>query len=344
MNARLFTLLMILLVVSIAAVAQQTAPAVDPAFLQQYQAARAALESGKNQEAIDGFKRANKLAPRPCAECFLGMAVASTRMARLSEALDNCNKALAAATNDETRATAHQLKGKALLSIDMGPVGDYNKQVQQAEQEYRAAVELQPKDPKARLNLAFALLREKKDDDAKAELEQCLALNPPANVADNARVLLADPRRGREESSPDFELKTLQGEAISLKQLSGKIVVLDFWATWCPPCRASVGELKELAKRYPNSVELISVSADEKEGQWRDFVADKKMTWPQYIDADGHMRRTFRVNSFPTYIVIDGDGFVKQRISGMNPQETVVHRLKETLATMPQADQVPGKK
>ncbi len=121
-------------------------------------------------------------------------------------------------------------------------------------------------------------------------------------------------------------------------------MVLDFWATWCPPCRASVGELKELAKKYPNTVEVISVSADEKESQWRDFVADKKMTWPQYIDSDSHMRRTFNVHSFPTYVVIDGDGIVRQRITGLNPQETVVHRLKETLASMPQADQVAGKK
>ena len=342
MSARWFALMMFLVIMSLAAFPQQNSP--DPAFLQQYNAARAALESGKNQDAIDGFKRANKLAQHPCAECYLGMAVANTRMAHLPAALDDSNKALAAATNDETRATAHQLKGKALLSIDMGPVGDYNKQVQQAEQEFRAAVELQPKDPMARLNLANALLREKKDDAAKAELEQCLALHPPANVAENARLLMANPRRGREESAPDFEVKTLQGEAISLKQLSGKIVVLDFWATWCPPCRASVGELKELTKKYPNSVELISVSADEKEGQWRQFVADKKMNWPQYIDADGHMRQTFRVNSFPTYVVIDGDGFVKQRITGLNPQETVVHRLQETLASMPQPPATAGQK
>ena len=181
----------------------------------------------------------------------------------------------------------------------MDPARNYSKQIQQAEQEFLAAVELQPQDPLGRLNLANALLREKKDDGAKAELEQRLALHPPANVAENAKVLLADPRRGREESSPDFELKTLQGEAISLKQLSGKIVVLDFWATWSPLCRASVRELKELTKKYPDSVELISVSADEKEGQWRPFVADKRMNWPQYIDADGHMRQTFHVNSFP---------------------------------------------
>lgn len=302
------------------------------------------MEAGKNQDAIDAFKRASKISQHPCAECFLGMAVAYTRMARLSDATDSCNKALAAASDDAMRAAAHMLKGKALLAIDMGPAVDYTKQVQQAEQEFRAAVELQPRDPIARMNLATVLLREKKDEAAKAELEQCLALHPAQNVAQQANAMLADPRRGREEFAPEFQLTSLQGEAITLKQLSGKIVVLDFWATWCPPCRASVGELKELAKKYPNTVELISVSADEKEGQWREFVADKKMTWPQYLDSDGHMRRTFGVNAFPTYVVIDGDGIVRQRIKGLNPQQSVVYRLKETLAAMPQAEGAGGKK
>ena len=321
-----------LLVVGAGALAQS-----NQALPPQYQSGRSALEAGKNQDAIDLFKQANKTAQNGCAECYLGMAVAYTRMARLSDAIDTCNKALAGATNDETRATAHILKGKALLTIDQGPAGDYSKQVTQAEEEFRAAITILPKDPVARLNLATALLRQNKDEAAKAELEQCLALHPSQTVADKAQSLLDNPRRGRETVAPDFQLTTLQGEGISLKQLSGKIVVLDFWATWCPPCRASVGELKELTKKYPNTVEVISVSADEKESQWRDFVGQKKMNWPQYIDSDGQMRSTFHVSSFPTYIVIDGDGFVKQRITGLNPHETVVYRLKNTLAQMPQS-------
>jgi thiol-disulfide isomerase/thioredoxin len=314
---------------------QQVAPS-DQSLSPQYQAGRSALDAGKNQDAIDLFKQANKTAQNRCAECDLGMAVAYTRMARLSDAIDSCNRAIAAATNDETRATAHMLKGKALLSVDPGPAGEYNKQIPQAEEEFRAAITILPRDPIARLNLATALLRQNKDEAAKAELEQCLALHPSPTVAEKAQSLLDNPRRGREAVAPNFALTTLQGDSVSLKQLSGKIVVLDFWATWCPPCRASVGELKELKKKYPNTVELISISADEKESQWRDFVSQKKMNWPQYIDSDGHVRNSFQVHSFPTYIVIDGEGFVKQRITGLNPQETVVYRLKEILAQMPQ--------
>jgi len=87
----------------------------------------------------------------------------------------------------------------------------------------------------------------------------------------------------------------------------------------------------------------ISVSADENESEWKEFVAQKNMSWPQYRDADGRVRRAFQVESFPTYLVIDGDGIIKQRIVGLNPQETVVHSLKATLAAMPQVEGTAGK-
>ena len=83
---------------------------------------------------------------------------------------------------------------------------------------------------------------------------------------------------------------------------------------------------------------LISVSADDDENAWREFVAHKKMDWAQYRDADKTIRSAFGIHAFPTYLVIDGDGIIKQRISGLDPQESVVHRLKATLAQMPQLE------
>jgi thiol-disulfide isomerase/thioredoxin len=126
--------------------------------------------------------------------------------------------------------------------------------------------------------------------------------------------------------------------------LSGRVVVMDFWATWCPPCRESVPELKDLTRKYPSDrLVLISISADEDENSWKEFVAKKKMDWPQYRDSDRAIMRAFGVHSFPTYLVMDGDGIIRQRIMGLNPRETVVHRLKETLLSMPQLEGVARK-
>src|SRR5262249_30516641 len=154
----------------------------------------------------------------------------------------------------------------------------------------------------------------------------------------------ANPRRGREEFAPAFSLTTLQGQSMSLKDLGGRIVVIDFWATWCPPCRESVPELKEVVRKNPSDkLVLISVSADDYEQAWRNFIARKNMDWPQYRDSNKKIRESFHVNAFPTYLVIDGDGMVRQRIVGLNPQQSVVTRLKETLARMPQLEDVAEK-
>jgi peroxiredoxin len=102
--------------------------------------------------------------------------------------------------------------------------------------------------------------------------------------------------------------------------------------------------LKDLTRKYANAkVVLISISADKDEKAWRNFIAKKNMDWPQYRDADNGVMKLLAVRAFPTYLVIDGDGFIKQRITGMDPQETVVHRLKATLQAMPQLEGVAAK-
>ncbi len=154
-------------------------------------------------------------------------------------------------------------------------------------------------------------------------------------MLNTARKLLANPRRAGDELAPNFQVQTLQGESVSLSDLNGKLVVLDFWATWCPPCVASVPELKELTKKYPSDqLVLISMSADTNGEQWRDFIAKRGMDWRQYWDRDGRVRKAFGVDAFPTYLVIDQQGFIRERIVGLNPQETVVSRLRDALRVM----------
>ena len=135
--------------------------------------------------------------------------------------------------------------------------------------------------------------------------------------------------------APDFQLKDLAGKDLSLASARGKVILLNFWATWCGPCVSSVPELKALTKKYPSSkLVLISFSADKDEQSWRDFISKKDMEWPQYWDRDGRIRGEFGVQAFPTYLVIDPEGFIHQRIVGLNPQQSVVARLKDTLQAM----------
>jgi thiol-disulfide isomerase/thioredoxin len=149
----------------------------------------------------------------------------------------------------------------------------------------------------------------------------------------------SDSGRGQEKIAPEFEISTLQGRRVSLKQLAGRVVVMDFWATWCEPCRAALPDLRELTKKYPaEKLILISVSVDKDDGAWREFVGKEKMDWAQYRDADHKIREAFGIRSYPTYLVIDGDGIIKERYTGFNPEESVVHRLKTALGQMPELD------
>jgi tetratricopeptide (TPR) repeat protein len=315
--------------------AQQSPTAKDQAFEEQFERGRQFLKAGNYKDAINALKKANKLHQDSCGVCYYVLAIAYLHAGQMDESLKSCDKAIAAATDDPSRATAHNLKGDALLTL----AGTDKKTLRSAQDEYRTAVQLDKKTWLYHMNLAKALLRQSQDAEAKEELESCLALNPDARTVTQAQLLLADPRRGRYEFAPEFEVLTLQGQQISLRQLAGRVVVMDFWATWCPPCRASVPELKDLTKRYPiNKLVLISISADQDDRPWRDFIGKKGMDWAQYRDADHRVLDSFGIHAFPTYLVIDGDGIIRQRITGLNPQESVVHRLRATLEQMPQLE------
>ena len=307
----------------------------DPAVKEQFDKGKQALQDGKYKDALEAFKNANKLKHDSCGECYFLTSITYYRMRDVSHALENSDKAIATADSDNLRALAHNLKGNLLLGSAAGDA----KVIRKAEDEFQAAIKADPKAPIFHLNLAKALLRESKDDVAKQQLQECLDCGPDPKMKVEAEKLIARPERGREDEAPDFQVTTLQGQQLSLQSLAGRVLVMDFWATWCPPCRESVPELKELTRKYPSEkLVLISVSADKDENAWREFVAKKKMDWAQYRDSDHRVLDAFGIRAFPTYLVIDGDGYIQERITGLNPQQTVVHRLKEVLGRMPQLE------
>lgn len=295
------------------------------------------LESGKYSEALKQFKDANKAEHNQCAECFLGIAMIYARGGQFADAQENAQKALKFSRDDRQKAQAHNLLGKIILELAPNDSAHWK----QAEGEARSALSLDSKAPGPHLNLGVALLRQSREQEGIEELNKYLAAAPTGPGADYARKLIENPKRARGNYAPDFQIVTATGDSLSSQSLAGKIVVLDFWATWCPPCRASLPELKDLTKRYSSmNVVLLSLSADNNESAWRDFISKKQMTWPQYWDKDRHMAELFGVHSYPTYIVIDPDGVVRQRISGLDPQQSVAYRLKAELETLVKSTQV----
>lgn len=250
------------------------------------------------------------------------------RWQNIQDALKSFDTASNVGNDTLLRAAAHRYKGLMLLNGD-------KKSIKQAETEFRQALELHRELVEARFNLAIALLRQGQEAEGLAEVKAYL--DAPGKKQDEvfARKVIAKPVLASETIAPDFTVQTMDGRTISLAQNEGKIVVIDFWATWCPPCRDSVPEIKDLVKKYPgDKLLVISASADNDEKAWREFIAKKEMTWPQYHDKDGKLAEMFQVRGYPTYVVIDRDGFILKRLVGMNPQQTISHQLKAELKSL----------
>lgn len=280
-------------------------------------------------DAASAYKKANKLENESCYMCWLKLALAQFNNSDEHGAASACERALMLAKSDSDRAAAHYLKGEVILG------GGEAKRYHDAETEYRAAVDLQKQVADYHFKLAYALFKESQDTQGQEELAAYLKMAPNGKYAADARAIHENPRRAREKFAPEFQVTTLQGQTISLADLQGRVVVLDFWATWCPPCRASVPELRDMTKKYPSDkLVVLSVSADADEEKWREFIGKKNMDWAQYWDKDGSIRKLFGVTAFPTYVVISPDGAISEQIVGMNPQESIVHRLKQKLETM----------
>ena len=145
-----------------------------------------------------------------------------------------------------------------------------------------------------------------------------------------ARKLVENPRRARENFAPEFAFTSIQGEYISIDDLKGKVVVLDFWGTWCGPCVASVPELRNLYKRYSKepSFVLIGISSDFDEQVWRKFTEKNQMVWPQYRDKDRKIQNAFNIRAYPTYIVIDHEGVVRFQSSGSGLDNVIQRYVK----------------
>jgi thiol-disulfide isomerase/thioredoxin len=131
------------------------------------------------------------------------------------------------------------------------------------------------------------------------------------------------PRNAAPGPAPAFELPDLAGGTLSLAALQGKVVVLDFWATWCAPCIAELPDLAQFArKNAPRGVEVIGVVLDSGEPQdISDFVRDHKITYRQLIGNE-EVRDAYDANQgYPTTFVIDPAGRLVTRTLGAVPDK-----------------------
>lgn len=118
--------------------------------------------------------------------------------------------------------------------------------------------------------------------------------------------------------APDFRLRDMNGQMVSLSDFRGKVVLLNFWATWCGPCRVEMPAMEELYRQYPRKdFEILAVSTDAQGvAVTRPFQQENKLTFPILHDADFRVGLSYGARTLPMTFMVDRNGIVRQQIFG----------------------------
>ena len=149
-----------------------------------------------------------------------------------------------------------------------------------------------------------------------------LGLNPTASDAVPVLVAPGQP-------APNFELMTLAGETAVLDEYAGDVVLINFWATWCPPCKAEMPAINAYYEaNQEKGLTVLGVNAQEDRATVGKFIEANGFTFPILLDSVGDVARQFQVNSYPTTIIVDRNGTIQTIHNGLITAEQL-----ETLVT-----------
>ncbi len=138
------------------------------------------------------------------------------------------------------------------------------------------------------------------------------------------------------EMAPEFSFVALDGNTYTNSSFKGQFVLIDFWGSWCRPCKVANAKLKHLyqevleTEKYRENFSLVSIAYEKDSSEWLNAIENQKLTWPiqamEKQNGNSPMVRDFKIQAFPTNFLINPDG----RIVAVNvSQTTVIKRLKE---------------
>lgn len=280
--------------------------------------------------ALDAYKKANKIADGKDADTLNEIFSLQLKTGSYKDAVATASSLEALATTPETKSRAEVNRGYALIL----QAGDKHKpdQMHAADSALKAAIADNPKSAPAFYLDGKVLAYLGNMDAARDQFKSCLAcINPNDPSYLRAQHFAEDPALVLHKMAPAFEVTALDGSKFNLDAMGGRVVLIDFWATWCGPCNEELPHVKKIAKEFTGQpLVIISVSWDSDETKWKNFINKNEMTWVQYRDADHSLSKEFGVEAIPHYFTIDSDGVLTAEMLGSGSD--VEGKLKKLIA------------
>lgn len=328
----LVALCSVLPVLSGQAVSPALSGPTDPKAQKTYAEAEQFLKHDQVVWALDGFRKADKQDGGRCRVCKERAIEAALMANEFKAGLDCADSLLSTAQTTEEKYQSYYYRGIVLLRD--GSQHKKEDKLHDADQAFHQAIDIAPSDPRAYFGDGMTLANLSEDEPARAQFRTFLLKSQHGHSLESQRAqrYIDRPELARARMAPAFAVKTLDGKRVSLDDLAGKVVLIDFWATWCGPCREALPHVQRIAKEFEGKpFVVLSVSLDSDEGRWTDFVASHEMTWLQTRDGrfDGPVARMFHVDSIPHTFTIDSDGVLQDENVG---DGNIDGRLKKLVA------------
>ncbi|HWO00031.1 MAG TPA: redoxin family protein [Blastocatellia bacterium] len=258
--------------------------------------------------AINEYKKAAKLRGDKCPECLQAIAQIYFRLGEYK----NAAAAYRQATELKPSNEADLYNG---LGVSLFLLKD-KKLYEEAVVAFRRALELSDgKLLKVYYNLGCALIKSGKEKEGVEALKTYVEKEPSTANADEARRMIANPKLAGEPFAPPFKIKVTSGDELSMEKLKGRVVLLDFWASWCVPCRVEMPEVKKIWKKYGGEeFVIVGVNLDSNRAAFEGYMKQEGLTWPQYYDGLGwgnKLARLYGVTGIPHTVLIDREGIIR---------------------------------
>ena len=152
-----------------------------------------------------------------------------------------------------------------------------------------------------------------------------------ASVSPAPSLRKRGPHLARGSRVPDFVLASLVGKPWSLSKLRGNVVLLNFWASWCEPCRQELPHLQQLHERHSDDGLVVLGVTDEDPETAQRYLREHDIDYPSLHDGDGSAMQSYQINAIPTSLIIGRDGELLERVEGYTPASTFSKALKTLL-------------